>query len=281
MDFCTYLLANFQIMRKLSVYLEDNPRFLRIKLKVDFVFFCFFIILFAACSTEELDLMINETTVIIEEPVVDKETTTQPAADPVEILPSKALRTALKAIRENLSVTTAAAQESKANEAFTLCFRFVYPLTVKYNDGSTQRLDDYDTLLKVLLDESNVHHLTALGLLFEVMEEGRVEVSAIKNEQEFQMLIVTCGYNKINYTDIINSVNSCFTTNYPLNLIVSNSVKTFMNQQEAEDYFNKYWSSSATVSISYPFRVTLHTMEEEERTPIENDFEMINLIKNS
>lgn len=240
-----------------------------------------FLVLLTACSTEELDLVINETAVIVDEPALDKEMTTQPVADPVEILPSKALRTALEAIRENFTVTMATGQQNKANEAFTLCFQFVYPLVVEYNDGSTQQLNDYDTLLQVLLDESSALHLTGLGFPFKVKEKVSAEVSTIKNEQEFKKLVVACGYDEINYTDVINSVSSCFTINYPLDLIVNDHVKTFMNQQEAENYFNKYWSSSATVSISYPFRVTLHTMEEDKRTSIENDFEMINLIKNN
>lgn len=240
----------------------------------------FFLVLLTACSTEELDFVANETAVMVEEPVVDKEMTTQPAVNPVEIVSSKALRTSLEAIRENFSATTAA-QRNKAKEAITLCFQFVYPLVVEFNDGSTQQLNDYDTLLQVLLDESNALHLTGIGFPFEVQKEGSEKITTLKDEQEFKILIAACGYDEITYADIISELSPCFTVNYPLDFIVSDHIKTFMNQQEAENYFNKYWSSSATVSISYPFRVTLHTMENDKRTSIENDFEMINLIKNS
>ncbi|HEA31197.1 MAG TPA: hypothetical protein ENH91_14600 [Leeuwenhoekiella sp.] len=123
--------------------------------------------------------------------------------------------------------------------------------------------------------------ITGLGFPFEVVKEGNEEASIIENEAEFKILISTCGYDEINYTDVINTISSCFTINYPLDLIVNDKVKTFMSQKEAETYFNTYWSSSATVTISYPFRVTLHNMEEDKRTSIENDFEMINLIKNT
>jgi len=241
----------------------------------------FFLVLLTACSTEELDFVTTETAIIVEDPAINKEMTTQPEVDPVEILPSKALRTSLEAIRENFSVTTASATENKASEPITLCFQFVYPLVVEYNDGSTKQLNDYGALLQVLLDESSALYLTGIGFPFEVEEDGSAEAATIKNEQEFKMLLSACGYEEINYTDVINSVSSCFTIDYPLDLIVNDQIKTFMNAQEAENYFNKYWSSSATVSISYPFRVTLHTMEEDKRTSIENDFEMINLIKNS
>jgi hypothetical protein len=152
---------------------------------------------------------------------------------------------------------------------------------VKYNDGSTQQLNNYDTLLQVLLDESSALHLNGVGFPFEVKEEGSEDTTTIKDEQGFKMLLSACGYKEINYSDVINAVSSCFSVTYPLDLIVSDHVKTFMTQQETENYFNQYWSSSATVSISYPFRATLHTMEEDKRTSIENDFEMINLIKNS
>lgn len=241
----------------------------------------FFLVLLTACSTEELDFVTNETAIPVEEPALDKEMTIEPAVDPVEILPSKALRTSLEAIRENFSVSTAADSTNKTSEQITLCFQFVYPLVVKYNDGSTQQLNNYDALLQVLLDESSALYLTGIGFPFEVEENGSEETATIKTEQEFKMLLSACGYEEINYTDIINSVSSCFTINYPLDLIVNDQIKTFMNAQEAENYFNQYWSSSATVSISYPFRVTLHTMEEDKQTSIENDFEMISLIKNS
>ncbi len=241
----------------------------------------YLLVLFSACSTEELDFATHESALIIEKPLVDKSIPAQPEADPVEILTSKALRTALVAISENLISTKASVQRNKTNEAITLCFQFVYPLVVRYNDGSTQQLNDYDTLLQVLLDESSTLHLDGIGFPFEVKEEGSEDTTTIKDEQEFKMLLSACGYEEINYSDVINAVSSCFTVTYPLDLIVNDHIKTFMTQQETENYFNQYWSSSVTVSISYPFRVTLHTMEEDKRTSIENDFEMINLIKNS
>ena len=241
----------------------------------------FLLVFLSGCSTEELDFVTNETSVVNEDPAVDKEMPVQPEAEPVEILPSKALRTALEAINENFTAATASGLRNKTTEAITLCFQFVYPIVVEYNDGSTQRLNNYDTLLKALLDESSALYLTGIGFPFEVEEDGSEEATTINDEQEFKILLSACGYEEINYTDVINTVSSCFTVTYPLDLIVSDQIKTFMTQKEVENYFNQYWSSSATVSISYPFRVTLHTMEEDKRTSIENDFEMINLIKNS
>ena len=232
----------------------------------------------SSCSVEELEIIEPQNNVAPEEIRTSQDTQISSIEEKVEIQQSKALRTTLEAIKENLNADLSI-QKNKENQAAPLCFQFVYPLVVEFNDGSTEQLSNYEALLQVLLDESTTLHLTGIGFPFDVIEPDSEKAVTISNEEAFKGLIAACGYDEISYTDVINITSSCFSVIYPLDLIVNDHIKTFRNQEEAVDYFNKYWSSTTTVSISYPFRVTLHTVDGGERTSIENDFEMINLIK--
>ena len=160
-----------------------------------------------------------------------------------------------------------------------LCFQFVYPITLEYSDATQVNVQDYEQLLKLLLNESSGKYLTGIGFPFKVTMKADDSIKTIANEDEFKALIKDCGYDEIDYTYLVNSVSSCFAVSYPLDLKINDMIKTFRSQEQAQDYFRSNWSPSTAVNISYPFRVTM--TETGEQISIENDFEMINLIKNT
>ncbi|WP_031427327.1 hypothetical protein [Flavimarina sp. Hel_I_48] len=242
------------------------------------------LIVLISCTTEEMDMIEQEFTAVEQEtkpleaqPETQLKIPSDSVAIEVEVLESKALRTTLEVFKDDPDFKMNA--QTKENQNSSLCFQFVYPLVVAYNDGSEKQLKDYDALLGALLDESTERHITGVGFPFEIYKDGSNQVYEINDEEEFKMLIADCGYDEVSYTDVIHVTSPCFTVNYPLELIISDKVKAFESQEEADTYFNTFWSSSTTVTISYPFRVTLHTADGDERTSIENDFEMINLVK--
>ena len=227
------------------------------------IYFITVVFTFASCSREELDTIPAENAAI--------ET---PVKEPVNVQPSTAMRVAFEEIKS--SILTG---KSKSSQDDVLCFQFIYPITVEYSDESQITVDDYSHLLEILLNEKPQKHLIGIGFPFEVTLKADSSIKKINTEEDFKSLIETCGYDEIDYTYVINSVSSCFEITYPLDLIINGNVKTFKSQDQAQTYFSNNWTSSSTVSISYPFRATMTSSG--DNISIANDFEMINLIKNT
>ena len=244
-----------------------------------FIYLFAFVFALASCSTEDADLLLDES-VLLDETVPSAKTETEAPMLQVEVQESAAMRATFEELKGGLPTgRSSEAKTSVKPEEDVLCFQFVYPIVLKYSDESQITVTDYDQLLEIILNERSEKYVTGIGFPFEVTMKEDDSLRKITDEDAFSVLIEDCGYDEIDYTYVVNSVSSCFEINYPLDLVINDMVKTFKSQQQAHDYFRNNWSSSNTVSISYPFRATM--TESGERISIANDFEMINLIKNT
>ncbi|MFC7356742.1 hypothetical protein ACFQO1_03510 [Jejudonia soesokkakensis] len=159
--------------------------------------------------------------------------------------------------------------------AADLCFNFEYPINVGYNDGNEVTVNDFDSLLELLLQETVASHITTVAFPFNVILADST-TQTITNESEFQMLIDDCGYDFITVADVMAVVDECFTVNYPITLVVNDEEQTFTSQQEIEDYFANNTSNIVSVTFTYPLSVTL--VNDTDPTIISDNFELIHLI---
>ena len=194
----------------------------------------------------------------------------------VELKQSAAMRSTFEAIKN----TTPTKSPSKATKsAEELCFQFIYPITLKYTTDEIIVISNYEELLNVLLNETLDKHINAIGFPFNVETRNTGTQKLITDEKEFKTLVEDCGYESINYTKVVEFAGQCFTVNYPISLVVNDAIMNFSTEQEAQDFFIENFSTVKTITISYPFMVTLQSTETSEL--IEDDYELIYLIKDT
>lgn len=184
---------------------------------------------------------------------------------------SSALRIALEHISKNEGKITVT--KSRLNE---LCFQFEYPITVKYNTGDEVVISDFDELLKMILSETLESHITSIALPFNVNIQATGTVTTINDEAEFMQLVQDCGYDAIEYVDVIAKAESCFEINYPIDFTINSSLVSFDSEEEAQNYFIANYANLEMIALSYPVSITLNGELEEQI--ITDDYELIRLI---
>jgi hypothetical protein len=169
--------------------------------------------------------------------------------DPVEneIVTSKsiALRTSLNEIKKANNISD---RNANTTQDQFLCFQFVYPITLSYNDGTVITVATYEGLLDVLTAESETLFIVGIAFPFQVQQEGAV--ITIDNETEFYALIEDCGFSPIN-DDVLQF--SCLQLVFPISVINDSGVTVVVNTQaELESLL----ISGMLVDIVFPISVT-------------------------
>jgi len=193
----------------------------------------------------------------------------------IEIAESSSLRASLEAIKTEAKTKNNTSKQSKRPEG-ELCFQFVYPITLSYNTGATVEVVNYEQLLELVLSETLEKHFTGIGFPFDIELRGTGALQTITDESEFLQVIENCGYDTVDYERVLAFASSCFSINYPLSLIINDSVVTFSSETEGQEYFLANYSSIKSIQIDYSFSVTL--TETEEVVAIADDYEFIYLI---
>lgn len=198
----------------------------------------------------------------------------------VDTQTSSSLRVALEKFRENAQeagrrpVSTSFNKHSENG----LCFQFVYPITLSYNDNSQVVVADYEQLLEVILSETLALHITGIAYPFSVDNHNYGMRQTISGETAFQALLENCGYQNIDFDFVIQEVGTCFNINYPVTLIVNDAEVSFSSQEDVQMYFMTT-SGIESISVGYPLRVTL--VETSVEVMISDDYELIYLIKDT
>lgn len=186
-----------------------------------------------------------------------------------QLTQSSSLRATLEQIREK-ETTTGRAMTSE------LCFNFVYPITLGYNTSADVEVASYTDLIELLLNESLDSHITSISYPFEVELSADASVQTVANEDEFYTLVENCGYDHLEYEDVVDAVSDCFTINYPITVIVNDDEVTFDSEAMAQSYFLNNYQTITSVTIAYPLSVTL-TADNSEFIATD-DYEAIYLI---
>lgn len=127
------------------------------------------------------------------------------------------------ALRSALNYFKTADNPSGKNSTKTfdqaLCFNFVYPITLEYNNGTQISVADLEGLLQTVFNENGNLFIDGIVFPFQVQEEG--VITTINDEAEFFALLQGC--------DAIHIVNSfvfdlsCYSIVFPVQIVNANN----------------------------------------------------------
>ncbi len=177
---------------------------------------------------------------------------------------SMSLRTTLNEIKKSANI---AGKSASTNE---LCFDFVYPLNLSYNNGTTVEVASYDALISLLESETEGLYVEGVSFPFDVISNG-AQIT-INNEDEFMALIEDCDFYTVD-EDVY--IASCFDLVYPYSVINQDNQVTVINSEE--DLFNLFAnpnSENYIVDFVYPVSVS----QNNQTITINNMYEFFDII---
>jgi hypothetical protein len=157
---------------------------------------------------------------------------------------SISLRAALGKIKKDNNISGRNAEDQ------AMCFNFVYPITLSYNNGTQVTVTSFDGLLSLLTQENASLYLEGIAFPFQVQQEG--EILTISNEDDFYLLIDNCGYNTVSDDFYIFD---CYDIVYPFSLITENNQTVVINNQQ-EFYTVITDGNNYVVDFVYPISLT-------------------------
>lgn len=104
-----------------------------------------------------------------------------------------------------------------------LCFDFVYPITLSYNDGAVISVNSLDEIMELLQNETNDSYINGIAFPFQIDYFAEGVVVTVLDESDFEALNLSCGDGYYDDDDIVE--NNCFELQFPFSLInVNNEV---------------------------------------------------------
>ncbi len=171
-----------------------------------------------------------------------------PVNNPSNADASISLRTTLKQIKKTVG---SAGRDGSGDQA--LCFNFVYPITLSYNNGTVIEVVSYDGLIALLEAETENFYLEGIEFPFQVQQENTI--TTINNENEFMALVQSCGFDTI---DEEIYVFDCYEIVYPFSVInQDNETIVIDNESELYTLFANPSSSSDDYIVDFVFPLTL------------------------
>jgi len=168
-------------------------------------------------------------------------------SDPVSQAPatskSIALRTALNEIKKAASPT------GRDIPATGLCFQFVYPIYLGYNNGTTVTVTSFTGLLGLLAQETANTYIASIAFPFQVQHNGAVET--IGDEAAFTALLQGCGINTWN-GDLGTSY--CFDLVFPIQISTTTGPVTISSQEQFAAYLGNA-ANGTEANIIFPVSV--------------------------
>ncbi|MGV3696628.1 hypothetical protein [Flavobacterium sp.] len=137
---------------------------------------------------------------------------------------SISLRTTLNEIKK---ATNIAGKTTTEMQDQALCFNFVYPITLSYNNGTQISVANFQGLMEILTNETDNLYIEGIAYPFQVQAEGTV--TTINNEREFFAHIQTCG-NFLTVNDFLFDF-TCYSIIYPISVINANNQTITVNNQ--------------------------------------------------
>jgi hypothetical protein len=134
-----------------------------------------------------------------------------------------------------------------------LCFEFSYPVSIIYNDGTTQSLADDTEFANAIAGQTNSHYIINFVYPFDVvLANGNTQT--INNDTEFSDLVNSCQTTNPNAP--LPTDAYCFDFVYPVTLIYNDGSTLVVNDDNEFD--NACFSGNASHyidHIAYPFDV--------------------------
>jgi len=186
---------------------------------------------------------------------------------PKQVHESASVKSVINSLRTGASQSANAVQSGNDTQSQItyaidnfLCFDFVYPISVIYNDGTIQSLADDNEFAQAIANQSNQNYIIDYVYPFDITQNGTV--TTINNEDDFSDAVDSC----FTLVDFTLSQMSCFDFVYPVSVKMSDgSIVVANNQQEFEALFMRM-SMIGPVDMVYP----LDIIQDGETITIEN-----------
>ncbi len=191
------------------------------------------------------------------------------SSDDVNTQKSSALRIFLKEMKAANNISG-----RSTNDEPSMCFEFVYPLSLSYNNGTTVNVQNLDELLSILENESSDLYIDGIAFPFDILVAGNPTPVTITNEEAFWSVIESCDIDT--YDDSISD-DSCFTFVYPFSLLTSNNQTVVITSEAAlYNFVDDNNEDNYITDFVYPFSVVYNN----ETIQINNAYEFEEVISN-
>lgn len=142
---------------------------------------------------------------------------------------SFSLRSVLNELKKSNDITGRSTNDSIATD---LCFEFVYPLNLAYNNGTVVSVASMDGIIALLSNETESLYIEGIAFPFQVILATADTATSITiaNEAAFESLIESCGFET--YEDYVTT-GFCYEFVYPFSIVNQNGT-TVVIDTEAE-----------------------------------------------
>lgn len=145
---------------------------------------------------------------------------------------------------------TDAAEISEEN----LCFSFVYPIVLGYNNDSSIRISDFQGLVNVLTGQSGNFNVNGIQFPFQITFNGTNTTTTVQNEAAFLGILRECQIDT--FRDVFNSLfRQCFKFDYPVTLINSNNIEVEIEDEQSLLRFIDEEGTSYQPNFKFPISV--------------------------
>ncbi len=191
------------------------------------------------------------------------------AENQVETKKSFSLRMVLNEIKKENYMTG----RSTSTESAGLCFEFVFPLNLSFNNGTVVSVASMDEIVTILANENENTYINGIAFPFQVttaVSNGTSTV-IINNESDFADLIQSCGME--NYGNYVTS-GMCYEYTFPLSYINQDGA-TIVSQNEQE-LFESFQNGNVLVELAFP----VYVIYDGQTMTIDNLYELFEMDNN-
>lgn len=176
-------------------------------------------------------------------------------SNPVE---NKAIASKSISLRSTLNYLKKANNIAGKNTVSTqdqaLCFNFVYPITLSYNNGTQITVANFAGLLEILTSENSTLYIEGIVFPFQVQQEGAI--TTITNETEFFALLQDCANVQV-VNDFVFDF-TCYSIVYPIQIInANNQTVTITTQAELMQYASATPTGTSTYQLNLVFPISV------------------------
>ncbi len=154
-------------------------------------------------------------------------------------------------LREMKTANNISGRTSSDNS--NMCFEFVYPITLSYNNGTTVSISSQIDLISILETETDELYIEGIAFPFDILLAGNSTPVTITSEEGFWEVIQTCDMDT--YDDVVGE-GPCYTFVYPFSLMtINNQVIVITSEQILYNLIDDNNQDNYIVDFVYPFSV--------------------------